>query len=142
MTIRNPNLVQIRRQDGSVLMLDRVNLLEPQELTVGTSYGPVVELGDVPSTRADLVVSAKSGAMTSIDVTIQTSKDNVTWYDSGSFAQIGNDTGAERKCFPLDRFVRVKCVVVGSNAYTVRIDAEHGASHWGGGTHLGRKGYA
>jgi hypothetical protein len=132
MPVHNTHLVVTQRRDGSRLVHENVNLQPPAALT-GTSYGAAVELGDRPTMRATLDVSAIE-ADTTADVTVQTSKDGNTWYTSGTFTQ-ATVPGSERKLFMLDRYVRAKIEVGGSGSATLRIDGECPCG--GGGPHMG-----
>ena len=101
--------------------------LYPATLTASTaeSFGPTVELGDRSVLRCTVEVFSKSGTQTSLDVTVQTSKDGVTFYTAKAFTQVGNSaTSSERFAFAIDRFVRIRYVVVGSNAYTFQVTGE------------------
>ena len=79
--------------------------LAESALRATSSNGDAVELGDKPCARLTLDVTAKAGTLPTLDVVIQTSKDNITWYTSGAFTQ-ATDVTSERKCFCLDRYVR------------------------------------
>lgn len=80
-----------------------------------------VEVGDRGVVCLDLVVTAGTGTL---DVAIETSKDNSTWRSLGSFAQ---KTGAatERKSFAgVDRFVRANSTLASSPNFTFSIAGE------------------
>lgn len=84
-----------------------------------------IELGDLPTMCIDLTVSAASGTTPTLDVTIQTSKDNATWRTVASFAQ-KTGVSTERKSFTgCDRFVRANCVIGGTTpSFTFDITGE------------------
>jgi hypothetical protein len=109
--------------DGRYANTESVNLLASGARTVtAAAYGPVTELGDRSKLRAKLVVTAKSGTMTSLDVSIETSQNGTDWYTAVAFTQVGDSaTATERKVCAVDRFVRVKYVIVGSNNYTFAV---------------------
>jgi hypothetical protein len=114
-------------RNGKQANVESVTLLPSAErLATADSNGSAIELGDRRVLRCSVDVTAKSGTMTSLDVTIQTSKDGVTWYTAKAFTQVGNSaTNSERFCFPIDRFVRAHYVIVGATyGYTFSVTAE------------------
>jgi hypothetical protein len=87
--------------------------LDPHEGTLTTDgYSQVLELGDRGTLRLTLDVTSVSDSDV-VDVTIQTSRDGVTWYSAGTFTQV-TQVGAEHKAFAIDRFVRAHFNVTGS----------------------------
>lgn len=111
-------------RNGRTANVESVNLLPSTTAgATAASYGEAKELGDRGVLRATLQVTARVTAMTSLNVTIQTSKDGVTWYTAGTFTQVGDvATASERKIFNIDRWVRVKYVIVGAtNSYTFQV---------------------
>jgi hypothetical protein len=83
-----------------------------------------VELGDKGVGRLTLNVTAASGTSPTLDVTVQCSRDGVTWYDSGTFTQ-STGVNTQRKIFLLDRFVRAKYVVAGTSpSFTFTLTGE------------------
>jgi hypothetical protein len=74
---------------------------------------------DRGTVRLALAVTAVSGTDPTLDVTIQTSEDKVTWRNLAAFTQATGVT-RERKCFSgCDRFVRAHEVLGGSATPTV-----------------------
>lgn len=53
-------------------------------------------------------------AGTSLDVTVETSADGVTWRSAGTFAQLAG-VGSERKTFMVDNYVRAAWAIVGTS---------------------------
>lgn len=92
--------------------------------------GTELELGDRATVRLALTVTAKAGTTPTLDVTIETSHDGVTWYEAGAFAQISDPTLTNplvvRQIFAIDRFVRAKWEVGGSGSpsLTFSLDGE------------------
>lgn len=78
-----------------------------------TVTGTAHETGDRRVARLKLDVTAASGTTPTLDVDIETSRDGVTWYVSGSFTQATGVT-SEEKLFMLDRFVRPKATIGGT----------------------------
>jgi hypothetical protein len=100
--------------------VDSVDLtLNPLEspLTVD-GYSAVIELpGDQTVARLRLLTTAVS-ASDVCDVTVETSRDGVTYYAAGTFTQIATTIDAtwdQRKCFMLDRYVRAHFNVTGAS---------------------------
>jgi hypothetical protein len=85
--------------------------LEGAAVTVD-GYSAVLELGDRRVARLVLDVTSVSSGDT-VDVTVQTSRDGVTYYTAGTFTQV-TAAGTERKLFMLDRYVRAYFDVGGS----------------------------
>jgi hypothetical protein len=85
-----------------------VTLAPLASVAAGTTASPSVETGR--RTTARLTLTATSGTGT-LDVTVQTSRDGVTWRTAGTFAQL-TGAGSEPKCFAgLDRYVRLSSAV-------------------------------
>lgn len=74
-----------------------------------------LELGDRNHLRLDLVVTGTpAGTNPTLDVAVQTSKDNSTWVTVASFTQ-ATAAGTEHKLFgPIDRYVRVSETIGGT----------------------------
>ena len=91
--------------------------------------GTELELGDRATVRLALTVTAKAGTPT-LDVTIETSHDGVTWYEAGAFDQLSDPAVTTplvvRGVFAVDRFVRAKWEVGGSDtpSLTFSLDGE------------------
>ena len=102
-----------RWADTEDIVLAPLALRDDAEAT-GTEF----ELGDRATVRLALTVTAKAGTTPTLDVTIETSHDGVTWYEAGAFAQLSDPTVTTpvvaRKVFAIDRFVRAKWEVGGS----------------------------
>lgn len=88
--------------------------LSPTAAVAVDGTTPAVELGDHAVARLVLAVTSVSSGE-SLDVTIETSSDGTTWYTAGAFTQV-TATGTERKVFPIDRYVRAKYDVTGSES--------------------------
>lgn len=88
-------------------------VLQPSAAQTATFNGAAFELGDRRVARLKLDVTAASGTTPTLDITVQISRDGVTWYTSGTFAQ---KTGVsnELKAFLLDRFVRIAATLGGT----------------------------
>lgn len=111
------------RRDGKFADVESVILLPSAARAAGAAVtGTAVELGSRAVARLKLDVTAISSG-TTLDVTIETSRDGVTWYTSGTFTQKTSSTGAEEKLFMLDRFVRTKYTSVGTS-YTFSVIGE------------------
>ena len=87
--------------------------------------GSSVELGDRGTLRLDLVVSAASGTLPSLQVDIQTSKDGTTWRAIGGFTALAA-AGSQRASFPgCDRFVRASYTLSGTTpSFTFSVSGE------------------
>lgn len=87
--------------------------------------GAAFEVGPYTTARLALVCSARSGTTPTLDVTVETSFDGITWRAHGTFAQI-TATGTTRKSFGgLDRYVRVSWVVGGTTpSFTFSVSGE------------------
>lgn len=81
---------------------------------------PSVELGDRRIARLTLTVA--DATITSLDVDIEVSSNNIDWYTSGSFTQ-ATDDGTEQRLFLLDRYVRASLDINGTSA-TVTLAGE------------------
>lgn len=80
-----------------------------------------VECGERATARLTFTTTAVSGTL---DVTVQTSADNVTFRSAGTFTQATGVT-SERKCFAgLDRFVRVFADLSGGGSATFSVSGE------------------
>jgi len=93
-----------------------LNPLSGATVTVD-GYSQVLEMGDRATARLNLKTTAVTGSGAVLDVTVQTSKDGVTWYTSGTFTQVANTvdtTWDQRKIFTIDRFVRALFDVTGT----------------------------
>lgn len=88
-------------------------ILAPSAARTATGNGAAVELGDRTAVRLTLDVTAASGTGPTLDVTVQTSRDGVTWYEAGTFTQ-ATGAGTQRKVFAVDRFVRGSWTVGGT----------------------------
>src|SRR5690349_6963260 len=90
-----------------------LNPLEGAALTVD-GKSQVVELGDRGVLRLRLLCTSVSAADT-LDVTVETSRDGVTWYSAGTFTQVTDAAQQDqRKVFAVDRFVRADFNVGGT----------------------------
>jgi hypothetical protein len=91
-----------------------------------TTEGPWVEIGDKGTLRLLLDVTAHTAGGDTLDVGIQTSKDQSTVRSLGSFTQSAA-TGSELKSFTgCDRYVRYVSVLAGSGVsvtYTINGEA-------------------
>jgi hypothetical protein len=91
--------------------------LNPLEGTLTTDgYSAIVEVGDRAVARLRLLTTAVSSSDV-VDVTIQTSRDGITFFTSGTFTQVATTIDAtwdQRKTFLLDRFVRAHFNVTGA----------------------------
>lgn len=89
----------------------KLNPLEGAAVTTD-GYSAIVEVGDRAIARLVLDATVVSSGDT-VDVTVQTSRDGVTFYTSGTFTQV-TAVSAESKVFLLDRFVRAHFNVTGA----------------------------
>jgi hypothetical protein len=91
-----------------------------------TFQGPAVEIGDRGTAALDLVISAASGTTPSLTVTIETSKDGSTNWQTVAAYAAQNAAGTTRKVFAgLDRFVRANCAISGTTpSFTFGINGE------------------
>ncbi len=84
-----------------------------------TAEGAAVAAGHRYSARLTLDVTGVSGTSPTLDAVIETSEDKVTWTTVGSFAQ-ATAVSKQRKVFSgLDRYVRAKETLGGSDTPTV-----------------------
>lgn len=89
-----------------------------------TGSGTGVELGDRSVARLVLDISAASGTTPTLDVVVQCSSDNATWYTAGTFTQ-ATGTGTERKVVNLDRYVRASWTIGGTTpSFTFSLTGE------------------
>lgn len=80
-----------------------------------SANGAAIELGDRGTMRLDINITAASGTNPTLDVSFETSSDNVTWRALGSFPQY-TAAGTVRKSFSgCDRWVRPKWTITGTN---------------------------
>lgn len=102
---------------GRYVNTEDVDLLASAQ-RIANGDGAAVELGDRGTLRLTLDVTAVGvDADEVLDVKVQTSEDNVTWRDLGSFNQATQPEGvqSERKSFVgADRYVRVSWTVAGT----------------------------
>lgn len=102
-----------------------------EPLTLATSAartangnGSSIETGDKAVARLLLDVTARTGTTPTLDVTIQTSYDGITWRTAGTFTQ-ATATGQQRGIFTLDRYVRAAWAVGGTTPnFTFSITGE------------------
>jgi hypothetical protein len=107
-------------QNGGYADVMQVSFLDLAARSVDTT-SEAVELGDRASARLTLTTTAVSGTL---DVTVQTSADNVTYRSAGAFTQATGAT-SERKAFgPLDRFVRILADLSGGGSATFSVAGE------------------
>jgi hypothetical protein len=114
---------QNKAQDGGrsyeSLVLD-LGLVAAQ---TASGNGASQDMGAKGSARLTLDVTAASGTTPTLDVTLQTSEDALTWRTLGTFAQ-KTIVSAERKSFGgADRYVRALWVIAGTTpsfTFTVR----------------------
>lgn len=100
-------------QNGRYADTEEISLNPLEGAAVTTDgYSDVLELGDRGVARLTLDATSVSSGDT-LDVTVQTSRDGVTYYTAGTFTQV-TAQGAESKLFMLDRFVRAHYNVTGS----------------------------
>lgn len=89
-----------------------------------TGNGASVEVGDKAVGRLLLDVTARTGTTPTLDVTIQTSFDGVTWRTAGTFTQ-ATATGQQRISCMLDRYVRAIWTIGGTTpSFTFSIAGE------------------
>lgn len=89
-----------------------------------TGNDSAIELGDRGVARLKLDVTAASGTSPTLNVTIQTSRDGVTWYTAGTFPQ-ATAVSNESKVFAVDRFVRASWAIAGTSpSFTFSIVGE------------------
>ena len=107
------------------------NTIDTTVLPAGTVYttttqGAAVEIGDRGTAALDLAITAVSGTTPSMTVTIETSKDGSTNWQTVAAYAAQTTTGTTRKVFAgLDRFVRANCAVSGTTpSFTFGISGE------------------
>lgn len=108
------------RQDRRWADTEDITLAPLDTRADAEATGTEVELGDRAVVRLALTVTAKTGTTPTLDVTIETSHDGATWYEAGTFEQIEDPNLTSgplvaRGVFPVDRFVRAKWEVGGSD---------------------------
>jgi len=101
------------KQNGEFANTMDINL-SPASALSANAVSNAVEVGDKGVVRLDLVVAAIVGTL---NVTIQGSKDGVTWASMGTFTAV-SAPGSERKLFMADRFIRASYVVSGGPSAT------------------------
>jgi len=110
------------RTDGKWAETEPVNLTPATNPFSADTTSPVVELGD--RARVALTLAITAFAPTSLDVTVQGSRDGANdWYTLGTFTQ-ATGTGTQRKVFPAERFVRANYNHEGSGAITLTLEGE------------------
>jgi hypothetical protein len=87
--------------------------LAPSAARTTTANGAAIEVGDKGVARLALDVTARTGTTPTLDVTIQTSFDGVTWRTAGTFTQ-ATAVGTQRASFNIDRFVRATWTIGGT----------------------------
>ena len=86
--------------------------------------GNVAEPGDRGVARLTLNITAASGTSPTLNVTVQTSHDGVTWRSAGSFTQ-ATGVSVQRATFNIDRFVRATWTVGGTTpSFTFSLTGE------------------
>lgn len=95
---------QLRRADVS---------LKAAGVETASTTGAGVELGDVATVNLELVITAASGTVPTLDVTIEGSNDATNWYTLGTFAQ-KTGVATERKAFPAAQHVRSRSTITGT----------------------------
>jgi len=101
-------------------------VLAAEAARTATGNGDAVGLGDRGTLRLLLDVTAASGSSPTLDVTVETSYDSVTWRSLGTFAQ-KIAVGTERKSFVgADRYVRATWTIgaVATPSFTFSIAGE------------------
>jgi len=79
--------------------------------------GASVDLGTNDSVWLDLDVTAAAGSTPSLVVTLETSRDGVSWRQVGTAFATRTAAGTERKAFgPCSRYVRARWTITGSGA--------------------------
>jgi len=94
-----------------------INLAPIEGVLTQDGNSAVVEVGSKRVLNLHLLIDSVSTDDT-LDVTIQTSFDGVTWYSAGTFTQAtdaGGDPLDQRKDFVVNRFVRADFNVGGSS---------------------------
>lgn len=124
MPMLDPQFVTYRGQTPNI---DVVNL-SPAAPVTATANGTAVLLGDRGTVRLLLDVTAENDAATAetLDVSIQTSFDNVTWRAVAAFTQATGVT-SERKSFTgIDRYIRAVYTIGGTGgpSFTFTIKGE------------------
>lgn len=111
------------RSDGRWANTEDVTLLDGIVTESGSTTA--IELGDRSTLRLGLDVIAAEGEDAKLDVTIETSHDDVTFRSLGTFTQKAA-VGIERKSFVgCDRFIRASYTLTGEDAsFTLTISGE------------------
>lgn len=94
--------------------------LSPAAPVSANAFSNVIEMGARGLLRLELVSTAVVGTL---NITIQGSKDGVTWGSLGTFTAM-TAAGSERKLFMADRFVRASFLIgTGPSAFTLSGEA-------------------
>ena len=109
--------------DGA--MLERRAVSVASAIIAATGTSDEFYVGDCGTLRLSATCTAVSGTSPTLDVTVKTSADGVTYYTAGTFTQI-TGAGSERKVFPVDRWVRLDWTLGGSSTpkVTASFDGE------------------
>jgi len=124
-TMISATLNSYQRQDGRFATTYNAPLL-PSAARTASGTGDTYEMGDMSTLRLKLDVTAASGSSPTLDVTIETSPDGASdWQTVATFAQ-KTAISYERNAFPgCDRFVRVKYTIGGSTpSFTFSVTGE------------------
>ncbi len=110
---------------ADVQMLERREVVIPAAAFAADGSTDAFYVGDCGVLRATQTCSARSGTTPTCDTTVMTcATPDGTWYAAGTFAQL-TATGAERKAFAVDRWVRFDVNVGGTTpSFTLAFDAE------------------
>lgn len=115
-TLIAPRDPQIDPADAA--MVDRRALSIAAAALAANGNSDAFFVGDKGTLRLSQTTSAVSGTSPTLDVSVKTSADGVTWYTAGTFTQI-TGAGTERKCCAVDRWVRLDWTIGGSSTPTV-----------------------
>jgi hypothetical protein len=110
------------RRDGQYSGTRDVNFGAIQGATVSADgKSAVVETG--PGVIALKLVATAVGASSTLDLTVETSYDGVTYSSAGTFTQITSTVGTQTqyKCFAVGRFTRVDYNIGGSGTQTISL---------------------
>lgn len=103
--------------NGRFIKSVELDLSPAAAITEDVKSAKTYELGDKAVARLFLDVTAVSSGET-LDVTLETSADGVTWYSAGTFTQ-ATGTTSERKAFAIDRFIRADFNLTSNGAPSV-----------------------
>lgn len=108
-----------------VQMLERREVAIPAAVFAADASTDAFYVGDKGVLRATQTCSASAGTTPTCDTTVMTcATPDGTWYAAGTFTQL-TATGAERKTFAVDRWVRFDVNVGGTTpSFTLAYDAE------------------